>query len=122
MHRVLVVDDDPDTAESFRLLFRAWGHRAAAASDGPSALALAEAFRPEVAFIDVMLPGMDGYEVAHGLRVTPGLEHSLLVAVTGLTPGGGRAAPHGDFDLYLTKPVEPDELRRLLDSLAEGAG
>ncbi len=121
MTRVLVVDDHPDTTESFCRLVAAWGHQAAGAVDGPAALRLAATFRPGVALVDIMMPGMDGHELARRLRALPGMDHALLVAVTGQSPGSGRRAPEGDFDLYLIKPVEPDELRRLLDSLVAPA-
>jgi CheY-like chemotaxis protein len=119
MARILVVDDDHFTTEALRFLLTAWGHEAADANDGQAALTLAATFRPEVALVDIRMPGMDGYELAGRLRALPGLETSLLVAVTGLAPeGGGRLAPDGDFDLYILKPVDLDDLRRLLDSLA----
>jgi CheY-like chemotaxis protein len=60
------------------------------------------------------MPRVDGHEVARGLRVLPGLEHSLLIAMTGLQPGDGRRAPEGGFDLFLLKPIDPAELERLL--------
>jgi len=113
--RVLVVDDDPDTAESFRLLLAVWGHEVAAANDGPSALALAESFQPDVALVDIGMPEMDGREVARRLRAIPGLGGALLFAVTGLAPA---PALGGDFDLYLLKPVAPEHLHHLLHHLA----
>ena len=64
--RVLVVDDDLDTTESFRILFTLWGHHVETANDGPAALTAAAAFRPDVVLLDIMMPGMDGYEVAAG--------------------------------------------------------
>ncbi len=118
--RVLVVDDDQDTAESSRMMLSAWGYEVASAGDGASALAVAAAFRPDV---DVVMRGMDGYEVARRLRETPALEGTLLVAVSGLSHIDHHAAPLGDFDLYLLKPVAPSELRRLLEiCAAEGRG
>jgi CheY-like chemotaxis protein len=121
--RVLVVDDDQDTAESSRMMLSAWGYEVASAGDGASALAVAAAFRPDVAFVDVVMRGMDGYEVARRLRGTPALEGTLLVAVSGLSHIDHHAAPLGDFDLYLLKPVAPSELRRLLEvCAAEGRG
>src|SRR5262249_20833577 len=121
MTRVLVVDDHPDTTETFCRLVAAWGHEPAGATDGAAALRLAAAFQPDVALVDIMMPGMDGHELARRLRVMPGLDHTVLVAMTGQVVGSGRRAPEGDFDLYLFKPVEPDELKRLLDSLVAPA-
>src|SRR5262245_17562889 len=118
MSRALVVDDCPDTTDSFCWLLRLWGYDARAANDGPAALALAAEFRPDVALVDLAMPGMDGREVARRLRRLPGLRRLLIVGITGYAGGGRRPCPEGDFDLCLLKPVEPDELRRLLDGLA----
>ncbi len=116
MHRVLVVDDDPDTTATFRTLLEGWGHKVAAANDGPSALAQAEAFQPDVALVDIRMDEMGGFELARRLRALPGVGHALLVAVTALRG----CEPDGVFDLVLLKPVAPDELKRLLDALAVG--
>jgi CheY-like chemotaxis protein len=110
MPRVLVVDDHPDTAHSFAMLLDRLGHVALAVTSGADALQRAGDFLPDMALIDVQMPGMDGHEVARGLRGTPGLEHILLVAVTGYAHGDRRLAPPGDFDLFLLKPVSPDDL------------
>jgi CheY-like chemotaxis protein len=110
MARVLVVDDHPDTARTFAMLLGRLGHDARAVTDGADALRLARDFLPGVVLIDVQMPGMDGHDVARGLRATPGLEHILLVAVTGHAHGDRRLAPPGDFDLFLLKPVSPDDL------------
>ena len=101
MARVLVVDDHPNTAESFALLLRAWGHEVRAAEGGAQALELARSFLPDVALIDIHMPQVGGHEVARGIRATPGLEGALLLAVTGVQPGDWRRAPEGDFDLSL---------------------
>ncbi len=117
MPRVLVVDDCKDTTDSFLALLRAWGHDAASANDGASALALAAEFRPDVALVDLVMP-MGGNEVARRLRALPGLGKALLVAVTGY-PGGYRLGPCGElFDAYLGKPPDYAALRHLLDSVA----
>ena len=118
MPRALVVDDCRDTANSFCALLRLWGYDARAANDDPAALALAAEFRPDVALVDLLMPGMDGHEVACRLRRLPGLGHALIVEVTGYVHGRGRLWPEGDFDLCLLKPVDPDELRGLLAGLA----
>jgi CheY-like chemotaxis protein len=76
MLRVLVVDDCPDTVTSLQLLLRSWGHEARVATDGLTALDLADAFRPDVVVLDIALPGMDGYEVAKRLAVQRGFPDS----------------------------------------------
>ncbi len=119
MH-VLVIDDDVAVTELFRAQLRACGHDVSVANDGPSALALAAATVPDVAFVDLVMPRMNGHELARRLRATPGLEHTLLVAVTGVPPGEGRGAPHRDFDLYLVKPVAREDLSSLLRFLGAG--
>jgi two-component system, sensor histidine kinase len=110
MLSILVVDGYADTARTLASLAPHKGHDARAATGGVEAVRLAQEFLPEVAVIDIMMPGVDGHEVARGIRDTPGLEHALLVAMTGFGPGDKRRAPEGDFDLFLLKPIKVDEL------------
>lgn len=111
--RVLIVDDNADSADSLALLVRAWGHEVAVARDGPSALALAERFRPERALVDIGLPGMNGYELARLLREAH--RDLYLVAMTGYGRDGDRkSAVDAGFDLHLVKPADLDELHDLL--------
>jgi CheY-like chemotaxis protein len=117
--RVLVVDDNADSAESLVMLAGMWGHEAREAHDGPTALAVASEFRPDVVLLDIGLPGMTGYEVARRLRATPGLESILLVAMTGYGQDKDRRrSADAGFDLHLVKPVDPATLRKLLDTPA----
>src|SRR5262245_45802217 len=81
--RVLVVEDYPDTRTTLCEMLRGWGHQVDEAADGPAALSSAAAARPDVVLLDIGLPRMDGYEVARQLRALPGLETTLLVAMTG---------------------------------------
>jgi two-component system, chemotaxis family, CheB/CheR fusion protein len=121
MSRALVVDDCPDTTDSFCSLLRLWGYDTRAANDGPAALTLAADFRPDVALVDVAMPLLDGFEVARRLRALPGLEKSLLVAMTGLgSEEDRRRCREAGFDLHLLKPVDPEELERLLARHAGG--
>jgi CheY-like chemotaxis protein len=131
--RVLMVDDCLDTTASMALLLGLWGHDARTAPDGPSALLLAEVYRPDVVLLDVGLPGMDGHQVALRLRGRLGLEAALLVAVSGYARAADcHRSLEAGCDLHWVKPVEPDDLRQLLAarqemlqeapcSLAEGA-
>jgi CheY-like chemotaxis protein len=113
--RVLVVDDDADTADSLVLLLTLWGCRAAAAYDGRTGAGQALASRPDVVVLDLGLPGLDGYEVARRLRVAPGLEKVRLIAVSGFGGDEDRArSREAGFDYHLLKPVEPDVLRDLV--------
>ena len=122
--RVLVVDDDRDTAESTAYLLALHGFRAAPARGGAEAVRLASADPPDVALVDLMMPGMDGFEVAARLRELARPRPPVLVAVTGLATDGDRArAEAAGFVLYLVKPVPPEELVALLAARgAVGAG
>jgi two-component system CheB/CheR fusion protein len=113
--RVLIIDDNVDSAESMVLLARSWGHEVAVARDGPSALALAESFAPESAVVDIGLPGMDGYELARRFREQPRYRDLSLVALTGYGRPEDRNAAHAaGFDVYLVKPAEIERLKELL--------
>jgi signal transduction histidine kinase/ActR/RegA family two-component response regulator len=115
--RVLVVDDNVDAADSLVLLLRVSGQEVRVAYDGPTALLIAEAFRPQLVLLDIGMPGMDGYAVAQRLRRQPGLEGVTLVAVTGWGQEEDRQRSHeAGFDHHLVKPADPAALQRLLDS------
>jgi signal transduction histidine kinase len=117
--RVLVVEDNRDAREGLRMLLEAWGHRVEEAGDGQRGLELALGSLPDVALIDVGLPVLDGYQVAQAIRRAPGGERLLLVAVTGYgQPEDARRAREAGFDAHLVKPIDPDELRRLLQPRA----
>jgi PAS domain S-box-containing protein len=112
--RVLVVDDNKDAAESLALLVQVAGHEVRTAHDGPTALEVAKTFRPEVVFLDIGLPRMDGYEVARQLRRQPGLEKVVLAAVTGYGQEEDRRRTHeAGIDEHLVKPVDPTELEKV---------
>jgi CheY-like chemotaxis protein len=113
---VLVVDDCRDAADSLALLLKQWGYQAEVAYDGPSALAAALARPPAAVLLEVGLPGMDGYEVARRLRGRPWTAGALLVALTGYGQEEDvRRCCESGFDLHLLKPIDPEELRRVLD-------
>jgi signal transduction histidine kinase/integral membrane sensor domain MASE1/CheY-like chemotaxis protein len=117
--RVLVVDDNADSAESLAILLQMQGHDVRMAHDGPSALAAAREQRPDLVLLDIGLPaGMDGYEVAQRLRPEPGLERAVIVAVTGFGQEEDRQrATDAGFDGHLVKPVDMQKLWRLLAGL-----
>jgi signal transduction histidine kinase len=113
--RVLVVDDNADAAESLALLLRLRGHDVHLAPDGPAALALAGQCAPDVVLLDLGLPGMDGHEVGRRLRLQPGLDKALVVALTGSgTEDDRRLSREAGFDHHVVKPIDPEELDRLL--------
>jgi signal transduction histidine kinase/DNA-binding response OmpR family regulator len=113
--RILVVDDNEDGLETLAILLELSGHAVQTAADGPSALAAAETFRPDVVLLDIGLPGMDGYEVARRLRANPVFRQTRLIALTGWGQDNDRQQSRdAGFDLHLVKPIDPAELRRVL--------
>ncbi len=119
---VLVVDDSLEAAQSLFLVLNRWGCRVRVAYDGPGALAEVRTRRPDVVFLDIGMPGMDGYEVAQRLRAADGGDGMLLVAVTGYGQDEDREnARAAGFDYHLVKPVDPEHLQAVLE-LAEPAG
>ena len=106
-HRLLVVDDNKDAATSFAMLLRLKGHEVQVAHDGPSALALATSYRPDTVFLDIGMPGMDGYEVAQRLRQHPELKNVVLAALTGWGQEEDRRhTAEAGFDHHLVKPPD----------------
>src|SRR5262245_16592115 len=114
--RVLVIEDDVDTAESVALLLGMEGHEVDVAGDGPSALCAAQSRQPDVALLDIGLPGaMDGYQVARRLHELASDKKPLLIAVTGFAQDvDRRRAAEAGIDLHLPKPADPEELLRVL--------
>ena len=117
--RILIVDDNEDSARSMSLLQRLRGHETRIAFTGPDAVAAAVEFAPEVVLLDIGLPDMDGFEVARRLRAMPALAGVFLVAITGYGSDEDRAhARAAGIDEYLVKPVDLDLLRACLRSRA----
>ncbi len=113
--RVLVVDDNADTAESLALLLRVLGHEVRTAHDGPSALKVARREHPDVVLLDLGLPRLDGFEVARRLRWEYADRPLLLVALTGHgQEEDRRRCREAGFDHHLVKPAEPETLKHLL--------
>jgi DNA-binding response OmpR family regulator len=114
--RILVVDDDWDTAESFRLVLDIWGFSVRTARNGRDALAVAGEFCPAVVFLDIGIPDLNGYEVARLLKRMP--ERPFIVIVSGFgTEKDRRQAFEAGADLHLLKPADLDEIKELLDAL-----
>lgn len=117
-HRVLVVEDQVDVAQSLKDLLCLLGQDTHVAYNGPDALQAAKDFKPELIFLDIGLPGMTGYEVARTLRAAENTPKPRLIAVTGW--GDERnisLAREAGFDRHLTKPVDPLEIQRILRTL-----
>jgi len=114
--RILVVEDGDDMRESLRRLLELEGHAVALAADGFAGLAQLPAFRPDVALVDIGLPGMDGYEVARRFRAEPAGARVRLIALTGYGRTHDRdSALAAGFDAHLTKPVVYEELLRAIE-------
>lgn len=112
---VLVVEDNRDAREMLRAWLEELGHRVYTAVDGLEGLDLARTLHPDVALVDIGLPGLDGYQVAENLRATPEGRHALLVAITGYgRPEDSARAREAGFDAHLVKPVQPEQLARLI--------
>ena len=120
---MLVVEDNSDAAEMMRVMLCFGGHDVKVASDGVQAVAIAEALRPDVAFIDIGMPRMDGYEAARRIRRALG-DRVMLVALTGWGQEDDKArAREAGFDHHLTKPAEPEMMERMItDCAARRAG
>ena len=115
--RVLIVDDSADSAELLSLLLAREGHDTRVAHDPQEAIPLAVQFRPNVAFLDIGLPGMDGFELLGVLRAAPELASCKFVAVTGYEELRGGAEAQR-FDAHLVKPVDLDTVLSLVLSLS----
>ena len=115
--RIVVADDNEDSAESFAMLLSFSGHEVRIAHDGASALSAVRDFRPDVAFLDIGMPGLSGYEVAQAVRAEPWGREVTLIAVTGWGQADDRTrARTAGFDRHLVKPIDPAEVDRLLDA------
>jgi len=114
-HRVLVVDDDRAVAEGFAMLLDSMGQQVRVAHDGEAALDLVAQFGPDLVFIDLSMPGMDGYETARRMRELPGASGRRVIALSGygLATVESRVREAG-FDCYMAKPATIDELEGVL--------
>jgi PAS domain S-box-containing protein len=118
--RVLVVDDHRDAADMLAQSLTARGHFTCTAYDGPTGLERARLERPDVALLDIGLPGMDGYELGRRIRRTPGLESCVLVAITGYGQDADRRrSAEAGFTAHLLKPIDPATLQDILGSVAK---
>jgi CheY-like chemotaxis protein len=117
--RLLVVDDNPDVADSLAALLEDAGHQTRTEYGGAAGIRAAEEFAPDVVFCDIGMPGTDGHELASQLSSRPHLASTLLVAVTGW--GGEerqRRTRAAGFHVHLTKPVDPDAVEAVLSRVA----
>jgi len=120
--RILVVDDNPDVADALFRLLTTLRHEAKAIYDSESAVREAAEFQPDMAFIDIGMPGLDGYEVVRRIRQQLGHIHMILVALTGWSQAADiQRAYNAGFDLHVAKPMSLDTLQELLKLLDPAA-
>jgi CheY-like chemotaxis protein len=115
--RVLLMDDHLDTLEIYSVLFQGWGHEVRALQQPSLVLSTALEFLPDVAFLDLGMPEIDGFEVARMMRQHPRLERVFLVAMTGHSNQEDRAKEAG-IEAYLMKPVDIAKLQSFVEELS----
>jgi PAS domain S-box-containing protein len=115
--RVLVVDDNDDSAQTMAMMLELEGHRAKVAHDGREAFEVARSFKPHVVLLDIGLPEMDGFDVARRMREMPELTNAMLVAMTGYgQEDDRRRTAQAGFAHHLVKPIDPEALKRVIAS------
>ena len=118
--RILVVDDNHDSALSLAMMLSIMGHETRTAHDGESAVEAAETFLPEVILLDIGLPKLNGYEVAQRIREHTWGSSMFLIAVTGWGQDEDRRkAREAGFDCHFTKPLSPSALEDVLGTVAQ---
>jgi signal transduction histidine kinase/CheY-like chemotaxis protein len=116
--RILVVDDNTDAAKTLAELLRMAGHQVQTAADGHEAIASVDSFVPDIAILDIGLPGMDGYELARWIRKQPRLQRVRLIALSGYGQASDqKLALEAGFDLHLAKPVDPEVVLTTIQEL-----
>jgi CheY-like chemotaxis protein len=121
--RILVADDERDTVTTLAAILQDEGHEVREVYRGAEVLRLVQEFDPDVALIDIGMPGMTGYDVARELRQRYGKSRPMLIAVTGWKQSSDKIlAKLAGFDHHLAKPFDPQALLRLIDPLSSGAG
>jgi CheY-like chemotaxis protein len=117
---VLIVDDNHDSAELIALVLGREGHETRVVHDPRQAILLAAQFQPNIAFLDIGLPGMDGFELLRALRAKPELAGCQFIAVTGYEELGSALGGEG-FQAHLVKPLDLNALVRLVSEIAQPA-
>lgn len=117
-HRVLVVDDNVDAADSLAMMLEVLGHETQTAHDGLQGIETAAAFRPDVILLDIGMPRLNGYDTCHRIREQPWGKDVVIVALTGWGQDEDRRrSKEAGFDRHLVKPVEPIAFEQLLADL-----
>ena len=120
--KILVADDDQDSAESLALLFQLMGHDVRAAQSGLAAIDVAAEFRPDLIVLDIGMPGLDGYEVCRRIRQHDWAQTIVIAALTGWSRDEDRdRSEQAGFNHFLVKPVDPKALEDLIAGVMRGA-
>lgn len=120
--RVLVVDDSRDTADTLAAALEALGQEVRVAYDGDTALEILRTFQPELAILDIGMPGLNGHELARRVRADPALPSICLVALSGWgLPADRKFALASGFHEHYAKPISIEELEKIVRRCAEGA-
>jgi len=118
--RVLLVDDEPHILTALEFLVETAGYQVRKAREGKEALRLAKDFLPDIIVLDVMMPGMDGFEVAKHIRQMPELEDARIVFLTAKGTMQDRAQGYSSGgEVYLTKPFDNDQLLTIINEVLE---
>lgn len=118
--RVLVVEDGRNAADILGMFFELEGHEVSVAYDGVEAVERSSAFRPQIIFLDIGMPRMDGLEAARQIRSLPGGREIVIVALSGMDQEEDkRHCTEAGIDCHLAKPVCPTELRAIFDRFRE---
>ena len=119
--KVLIVDDNNDSAEALSRLLRSQGHEVRTALDGDSALAVADEFRPEMVLLDIGMPVISGFEIASRLRAKPEFNDVVIIAVSGYGKEDSlKRSREAGFDDYAVKPIDLDKLTALMRRTRRG--
>jgi DNA-binding response OmpR family regulator len=117
--RILLVDDDLDLADAMATILRRDGHDVATAGTGSTALAIARSKQLEAVLLDLSLPDMDGFSIAHVLRDRVIAADTSIIVITGVTPPRLDAADEAGVDLVLSKPVASEHLGGLVEYITK---
>jgi DNA-binding response OmpR family regulator len=118
--RVLLVDDEPHILTALEFLVETAGYQVRKAAEGEEALRLAADFLPDIIVLDVMMPGMDGFELARHIRQMPELEDARIVFLTAKGTVQDRAQGYSSGgEVYLTKPFDNDQLLTIINEVLE---
>lgn len=121
--RIIVMDDNRDAADTLSILLQAFGHESEVAYGGGDGIALVRERLPDIAFVDIGMPDLDGHAVARALKSDPSIRQAVLVALTGWGTSQDRArAGEAGFDFHLTKPASPESVQQILASVQSSRG